>query len=268
MAAKDKIHWAGRPFFRVLDDLERADVLLHLAMQGIATLTTLPRLVEALAPFEGIRDLNVESDHPKLTVEGAKATAEFAEREVDSGFSLLHAQAAIALWVSLEDVVRTFLATWLHNEPGAKQVDAVQKLKISVMDYEAMDEEERCLYIVELLEREAAARHGIERFECLLRPFGLSGAFQEEPRRDLYELYHVRNLLVHRAGRVDRRFAKACPWLGLTPGEIYVVDHTSYGRYHAATVQYITEIVYRVREHFGWGRNEVPDHRRHSQSEA
>ena len=171
------------------------------------------------------------------------------------------------MWVSLEDVVRTFLAAWLGNQRGAKQADAVQKLKVSVTEYEAMDEEERCFYIVQLLEREATARHGIERFECLLRPFGLSGPFPEEARRDLYELYHVRNLLVHRAGRVDRKFASACPWLGLTPGQTYVVDHKTYRRYHESTVQYITEIIYRVREHFGWGRDPVPDDRSDSDGE-
>lgn len=260
MATKEKIApWAGRPFFRALDDLERAHVLLHLAMQGIATLTTLPQLMEALVPFGAILDLNGESDQPKATAERAKAIAQFAQREVDSGFPLLHAHAAIALWVSIEDVVRSFLAAWVGNQRGAKQADAVRKLKVSVTEYEAMDEEERCFYIVQLLEREAAARHGIERFECLLRPFGLSGPFQEEPRRDLYELYHVRNLLVHRAGRVDRKFANACPWLDLTPGHTFVVDHTTYRRYHESTVQYITEIIYRVREHFGWARDEVPD---------
>jgi hypothetical protein len=260
MAPKDKIaYWAGSPFFRARDDLERADRLLHLAIRGITGLLAIPGLTEALArfPFSGTSTEEIEH---------AKVTADFAQREVSTGFPVLHAQAVIALWVLLEDLVRTFLATWLRNEPRAKEVDAVRKLKVSLTHYEAMDEEERCFYLVELLERDAAPRHGIERFECLLRLFALSGPFHEGPRRNLYELYHVRNLLVHRAGRVDRKFVNACPWLGLAPGQTYVVDHASCHRYQASTLEYITEIIYRVREHFGWARDEMPCDAGHSNS--
>lgn len=52
---------------------------------------------------------------------------------------------------------------------------------------------------------------GVARFETLLALVELSGAIDEEHRKGLFELQQVRNVIVHRAGIVDRRLREQCP---------------------------------------------------------
>lgn len=202
------------------------------------------------------RDGHLEFEGDVEELESARKMAELAQREVDGGFALLHSQAVVSLWSSLEDLLRTFLARWLANEASAKQADSVQKLKITLGEYESMDEEERSFYVVELLERELQSplRHGVSRFESVLEPFGLSGRIGKATQKDIYELYHVRNVLVHRRGFADRRLIQACPWLGVEVGDPLVVSHKMYAGYSKAVADYVLELIQRVRVHFGLGR--------------
>lgn len=249
--------WAMEPFERVLDQMEEADQILHLSTRGISVLRAMPQVVEAIAqakPHE-----SSDGEDPQARLERAKKEADLAQREVDRGFPLLHSQAVISLWGSLEDVVRTFLAKWLRNEPSAKQVDALRKLKICLGEYESMDEEDRCFYIVDRLQDEIASplRRGVSRFESLLEPFGLSGSVDKDVQRNLYELYHVRNVLVHRSGLADRKLVEACPWLDVAVGDEVTVSHEAYAKYHASAAQYVLDLIVRVAGRFGFERHEL-----------
>ena len=246
--------WATHPFHRFRDHQVELSRILHLSIRGISFLRAMPEALEAL-------EILRPEDHPQAEslrddIEESKKEAELAQREVDEGFPLLHSQAVVSLWTSLEDLVRTFLATWLANEPSAKQVDAIAKLKMSLGEYERLEEEERCLYAVELLERELQSplRHGVSRFESLLQPFELSGKIDSEVQKHIYELYHVRNVLVHRRGIADKKLVESCPWLGLAPGDEVVVTHNMYGRYSKAVMTYVVELIQRVRVHLGFKR--------------
>ena len=43
--------------------------------------------------------------------------------------------------------MRTFPVEWLANKPEAWRVEAVEKSRVRLDDYEAMDRRERCFYI-------------------------------------------------------------------------------------------------------------------------
>lgn len=236
---------------RFRDHLDQSVRLLTLSVHGISVLVELPELDDILA--EGKTD---EDEEHKRRREQTREAAALARAEVEQGFPLLHSQAVVSLWSSLEDCIRTFLAKWLANEPGAKQVDAVGKLKITVGDYEAQDDDERDLYLIELLERDKQSprRSGVSRFESMLEPFGLAGAVDDDVAKTLFEMHQVRHVLVHRAGLADRRFAAACPWLGLSAGEPVVIREEEFGRYMRASVRYIVELIQRIRGHFGMRR--------------
>lgn len=94
-------------------------------------------------------------------------------------------------------------------------------------------------------------RDGVNQFEAMLEPFGLSGPLPRSLKQDMYEFGQVRNLIAHNASRVDRRFAKACPWLKTKIGEEFRVSPEMYMKYLNATVVYVTLIVCRVGEHYG-----------------
>ena len=249
--------WALDSFERLLDHIEEAAELLHLSMRGVAVLRAMPKVVEALANAKP--DDPVDGHDPQARLERAKSEASLAQREVENEFPLLHAQATVSLWGDLENSVRTFVAQWLRNAPEAKVVDAVSKLKVCLGEYEAMDEEDRCYYITERLEQELESRNrrGVARFEALLQPFGLAGAVPEDTERILFELYHVRNVLVHRRGVADRKLVQACPWLGLAPGDQVRVSHEQYARYHGAVAAYALELIVRVAGRFGFERSEL-----------
>src|SRR5262249_16660591 len=151
--------------------------------------------------------------HPKTKemMDRANKEAELAQREIDQEFPLLRAQAAIALWSALEACVRLFVARWLQNHKPAMEVDAIQKLRVKIEEYERLEGEDRFFYILDRLEQELSTplRSGVIKFEAILEPFGLSGTVEQRVRRDIFELNQVRNALMHRGGFADRRLIDA-----------------------------------------------------------
>jgi len=240
--------WAATPFHDFLDHQHQLGYLLELSITGISMLRAVPRAVEVLGPDEG-----ETGERHSERVEHAHKVAQLAQREVDSGFPLLHAQATVSLWSSLECLVCGFLADWLANKPDALNLEPVRKTRISLGEYEAMAPDQRRHYIIELLEREVHApfRQGVDRFEALLGVFGLSGPVDDDTKRDLFELSSVRNVLVHRRGIADTRFVKACPWLDLKPGDTVAVSHDNFHRYMGSTTRYIVTLIKRVRAALG-----------------
>jgi hypothetical protein len=146
-----------------------------------------------------------------------------------------------------------FLARWLRHEKRAMEIDIVQKLRIRLGEYERLDEEFRCFFIVDRIEQEVSAplSSGVARFETLLTPFGLGGRVDESLKRDLFELSQVRNALVHRYGVADSRLVEACPWLKLKAGESIHLGSEHLRRYFEAVMKYNTELILRVGEYFG-----------------
>ena len=119
-------------------------------------------------------------------------------------------------------------------------VEAVRKIRVSIGEYEALDTNEPYLYLVDLLQREVSAplKSGINRFETLLEPFGLSGEVAADLRKTLFELNQVRNIIVHRGSVADRKFVNSCPWLGLQIGQSVRVCPRDFARYFVAVLNY------------------------------
>jgi len=246
--------WATQPFRDFMERTERIDQLIDLSIKGISMLRGVPKIVEVLAKVE--RGSAKEDDY---SVRRAKKAAKLAQREVDEGFPLLHAQATIALWSTLEATIRLFIVRWLQNYEQAMEVEAIQKLRVKIGDYECLEGGDRFFYILDRLDQELSAplKNGITRFELLLEPFGLSGPVDEDVKRNLFELNHVRNSLVHRSGFADRRLIDSCPWLKLTVNDPVKVDHEMMRNYFISVMKYITELIARVGERFGVDMAEV-----------
>ena len=240
--------WATRPFREFIDQAERLDQLLHLSMSGISMIRGVPKIVEVLAKVE-----EDSGEHARQKIENAKREADLAQKEVDEGFPLLHAQTTIALWSALEATVRLFIVRWLQNYQPAMNVEVIQKLRVRIGEYERLEGEDRFFYILDRLEQELSAplRSGVSRFESLLEPFGLAGAVDEDLRRNLFELNQVRNVLVHRSGVADRRLIESCPWLEVKVGDILKMRHDTTRRYFDSVMRYSTTLIVRIAEHFG-----------------
>lgn len=242
--------WASTPLGTFVDDQIEAGQLLQLAMSGISVLRAMPQGLAALAKYDPDKFGGTEGEGHR---DGVRRNAELADREVSRDFPMLHAQAVVSLWSSLEVLIRDLLALWLQNRPETLQRDSFKRLRVRVAEYEALTTEERSAYLVEMLEQElqASLKPGAGRFECLLDAIGLGGGLPDGVRKRLLELSQIRNVLVHRRGVVDKRFTERCPWINVSVGKTLVVSDASLTNYHIAAMAYSMIIVQRLSSNFG-----------------
>lgn len=132
----------------------------------------------------------------------------------------------------------------------AKNVPAIQKLRVKLGDYLQLQKSEQAQFLVELLEQELAAplKRGAKRFESLLEPFGISSALPEGCAKQLFELQQIRNAIAHRNGRADRRLRSECPWLKLKQNQQIQVSRKMLHGYSEASVQLLIAILYGIGE--------------------
>jgi hypothetical protein len=223
---------------------DQLDQLVHLTIRGLSYVERQPEL---------LRILNKDDPSKAADLERADAAAKVAKNEASDDYPLLHAQAVMSLWASLEASVRTLLATLMRVHGPARDVQALKKVKVHLATYEALEELERSLYVLDLLEETIGTRRrpGAGRFDDLCAAFGMTVTTPAPVVQCLLEFYHVRNVLMHRHGRVDRRFLKDCPWLSLTEGTELLVSHRLYHHYSAALNRYMGELTNRIRAYFG-----------------
>lgn len=223
---------------------EQLDRLVHLTIRGLSYVERQPALLRVLYEEDPAKAADLES---------ADAAATIATSESDNDYPLLHAQAVISLWSALEASIRSLFATLMKEHDPARDIPALRKVKVHLATYEALEELERYLYVLDLLEEAMGTRRkpGANRFDELFVEFGMPGATQPAVVQCLLELYHVRNVLVHRHGRADRRFLKDCPWVGLTEGTELLISHRLYHHYTAGVDAYMSDLSNRVRRYFG-----------------
>lgn len=245
--------WVSPPFDRCLAYVQESDRLLSLCMQGLQNLTTIPRLLEAVAPFDSNLDKASAAEVFQQRLDDTKKRAAFALAEIESGFPALHAHAVVAQWGALDALVSDLVVAWLLNDSQALRSERVGRIKLPLAVYESLDREGRMSLLAQEINRSINAdlKLGIGKFESLLEVIGLAGAVDDATRRDLLEVSEVRNLLVHRAGVADRRFVETCPWLKAEIGTELRVSHADYGRYCGAMQAYILCLINRARVHFG-----------------
>ncbi|MCH7698005.1 MAG: hypothetical protein IH865_03590 [Chloroflexi bacterium] len=254
-AAKQELpEWAAKAHEDFIAHSTEIHDVLHLACSGMGSHRVRPDIIKFFAKYP--RDSSdpqavISEDSEEL--KEAERQAALAEKEIEKDFPLLHAQALVSSWSALEVYIESLLAAWIENEPSARQTDIVQRLKVRLWEYEQMDVRERCLYTVQLLQREVSGplAAGATAFESQLSLFNLGGSVPDDIRRDLFEAHHLRNVLVHRRGIADRRLVEACPWLGLEIGQPILLGHQEFGRLSVTLLHYAAVVNDRVRAQFG-----------------
>lgn len=246
---KDIPEYAAQPLRRFLDYCEESYRLLHLSMRGVSGLRGMPRLVAALKPFETDED---DAEPRRKSLEDAKQTAEFANKECESGFPLLHAHTLVGIWGAFEAAIEDMLVGLLVNEPDLLRDKAFAKMRVSLAQFELLEREERMrLLLAELGRGEGAARTtGVDSFEALLDCFNLSGPVSPDTKKSIWEMNHVRNVIVHRGSLADRRLVEACPWMNLKLGDRLTVAHDQLEHYGGVLCDYALSITYRLGERY------------------
>lgn len=221
-----------------------------MSMRGIHMLRAVPKAVEVLATTGPDPKKDQDFD---TRMEKAQEIAKLAESENERGYPLLHAHTLVGLWAAFEAAIEDLLVGFLVNDPTILQNDEFSRVKIRLGEFELLEKEERMLFVLSEFERNhgVGRKHGADRFETLFEPFGLSGVLESQIKRDIREMHHMRNVLVHRGGKADRRIVEGCQWLGLSLGQEIKVTPEAMNRYGASLMKYVIEIMCRCRRKFG-----------------
>ncbi len=236
--------WAQEPFdyfWRYESDAAR---ILALCIRGVTTVSHIPRIINIL-------------DHGKVRDEAAYVSnqfdAEFAKQEIKDDFSALHSHSVVTIWGALEVLVNDLATAWLINQPEALNRATVSKIRIPLSEYERLNKDERMRFLVKDITRSLNAdfKMGVDKFEVVLDALGLGGAVNKNRKKILYEVSQVRNILVHRAGIVDRQFKEGCPWVKTPLGSKFKINPKLYNRYHNEVWRYTFDLNARVRNRLG-----------------
>jgi hypothetical protein len=245
--------YAAVPLQRFVDSWQGDFRLLHLSMRGIRVLTGMPGIFEVLIPD------SAPEEQAKLTsnLSEAKKEAELAENECKTGFPLLHAHALVGMWAALEAAIEDMLVGILLNEPELLKKEVFAKVRVPLSEFETKDKEERMRFLVSELGRNLGRRNGVDAFEPLLQHFGLSGDVEDEVRKLVWQTHHVRNVIVHRASRADRRLVEACPWLHLRVNDFVTVSHEMLSRCAPALANYVLAVIHRLAKRYDVDTHEL-----------
>lgn len=243
--------YASGPIRRAFDSLVTSLELLHISMRGIGTVSNYPKMDERLIELT-IQAGKEVTDKLRESLEESKRLASFADRESTHGFPFLHAFATVAAWGTLEVTVEDTLLGILFNEPEVLRQEEIAKIRIPLAKYEALDKEERMRLILQELARGQAIStgQGVSAFENLLGLFGLSGEVEDSVKKSLWEMNHVRNIIVHRDSLADQRFVQACPWMNSKPGDRVLIDHNRFGGYLDAVAAYLKTLQQRLEKRY------------------
>ena len=215
------------PFRRFMDHTKKHYLIVHIAADALGKLDQEAGILRAL--------------EDRLEIVG---TEQLIREEKQHGFPTLYGTATIATWAGLEALVKDVLVNWLWQIPTSVDKDRVSKIKIPLAEYMTLDGQGQAARLADEIERgsDAANKLGINRFELLLEPLGMSGEVDPETRANLFEMGQVRNILLHQAGVADERFIHHCgqfdQWTACKVDDEVKVGWSAYTRYVMAAMSY------------------------------
>lgn len=247
--ARSYQRWAIRPLDLWRERTRNVMNLIEIAGRGIAMVRGAPTLIEALDSLERKEaETEEESRRREYRLATAREQASLAHSEVDADFPLLHALGCAWLWTSLETLVEDLMIAVLVSDPTTANLESVRDVRVPLAVAASGDRELLAWAAYQELElrNRSEFKSGVTRFEGLLDLVGLGGNIPEGVKKSVFELGHVRNIVLHRGGIVDRVFVQACPWTGQAVGEPLKIGHAQFTTFIYATMHYAAVIESRV----------------------
>ncbi len=151
--------YVANPLMAFVDYMDQNQRLLHLSIRGISGLRAMPNAIQVLketdpAVYAEEEATRKEGEY-KRKLDRANAEAEFARKELDDDFPLLHAHALVGAWGALEAAIEDAIVGILQNESDLLGSNAFSKVRIPLVEFELLDREERIRFLVEELGRGA-----------------------------------------------------------------------------------------------------------------
>jgi hypothetical protein len=225
------------------------------AVEGIELKQRIASLLGDPPPYQSEAELAEAKDR-------ATKISEFASAQKANGAPYLFSLCAVRLWALMEALVDELIVEAMRQPQLCCDQSLIGKLKGPLVEFLAASKDEQAEFLAETLKQsvDAALKVGIGRFEAVLSPVGLGGQVDDAVRKALFELGQVRNIIVHKSGKADRRLVEACPWLGVARGAEVHVSATMFRRYLMATYWYLVEIRGRIDERAGKTRTDEVKH--------
>jgi hypothetical protein len=241
------------------DATEEAERLLTLGILGLHELRhTLERHERELGAqhTDAALDFNTRS-----SLQAAWERSESARIEIGHGYPHLYAQALLSLNSALDAMVEDLSNTWrgFRVKPAVEHLMA--RASEEVPDALTSLSPEAVSAITEVLTTTVAEKalgkaerlhgSGVDRYERVLVQLGLAAPADRPLPSDLVEalteISAIRNVLVHRAGRIDLRALGEAPTLHprYKLGNLVRLLRSDYQRYSAAIRCYAAEISFR-----------------------
>lgn len=236
--------------------MEEAERVRTLALLGLRELSQALEREEARLGVK--RDSDALAPEQGRMLQAAWERAEWARAELANESSYSNAQALISMNSALDAMVEELVKHW--REFQVKQITAtvLAKGREANPEAEAALRPELLAALTEAVRLEVermvpkALRpkgSGIARYEKPLRRIGLA-APQDRPvpadlDEALIELGALRDVLVHRAGRVDATALEQAPSLRYDVGQFVRISRADYRAYSAAIRCYAHEIAFR-----------------------
>jgi hypothetical protein len=241
--------YAAQPINRFLEYWKDSRQLLDLSIEGV---NNQKFMLEIYEKVQSEKTISLPEEAFAELIKQTRAKLSFFDTEMLAGFPLLHAHTLVGAWGALEAAIEDMAVALLINEPKHLQMAAFAKIRIPLAEYEALDKEDRMRLLVEELDRgiSLGRKNGADTFENLLEVFLLSGPLNADVRKTLWEVNHVRNVIVHRNSFADRRLVKSCPWLNLKVGDKVTVTHEDIDRYGNALCDYARTILRRLKARY------------------
>lgn len=243
------------------DEFTELDSFIHCALEGIGYSTVAGDVIKTIRKSEQSRK---SSSHPYLTDDYYKSRKkhyeklkDFATREIEKGhpylFSLVCVKSCSILEAAVDSLVVDLFKSYKHEEQSQKLLG----MKGPLLPFLNASEDERAAVLRETLMQNIGAdlKVGIGRFEAPLSELGLGGFVASNVRITLLELTEMRNVIVHRAGKVDSRLKERCAWLAFKIDDPLFLGIADYYRYTLAAQWYLMELDLRWKERLGEERN-------------
>jgi hypothetical protein len=163
---------------------------------------------------------------------------------LDRGPQRVDALSVVSFWSALEVLVEDSFVVYCAALPDLTEVDAISRIKVPLAQFAEMTEDERYLSLWGALES-GERGSAVDRWDAAFGHLGLQidvEAVQRAPgwpertnasvRATLRELQQVRNAILHRGGRADRRLEQFSQGRFTTGQEVVLTDEVvdKYGR--------------------------------------
>jgi len=213
--------------------------------------------------------LGRRAEDPGLTTEAtaelqaAWERAEIAKAQVSNGFPLLNGQTLITLFGAVDALVEELapssrdmaMRIWLNqqfDELAANKTDAAEAPASVTADAREKMVDAAVTVMARQVKIKRPEHHGVERWEASLRKAGLGLKVPAPHDLDLAlsEVKVIRDVLVHRSGRIDEKAIEQCPTvanrLGLRGGDFVRIGRSDFRRYAVALTSYGLDVTCRA----------------------